>query len=78
VEERRAELVTALNLHGTTNGLSHFFGIWSGRADGSCADGNSADVELLVADHTFDGGAGLALVVEHERRVGLAFVSLPY
>jgi hypothetical protein len=37
-----------------------------------------ADVELLVADHTFDGGAGLALLVEHERPVALALVSLPY
>ena len=29
-QECRAELIAALNLHGMTNGVSHFFGIWSG------------------------------------------------
>lgn len=32
-----------------------------------CVDGELADIELLVADDPLDGGAGLALVVEHER-----------
>src|SRR3974390_2816888 len=37
-------------------------------------DGELRDVELLVADDAFDGGAGLALVVEHE---GLSMEDAP-